>query len=237
MKAQKVSIIIPVFNEILFFEQLLKKVEEAEFCSLIKEIIIVDDASNDGTRDLLKRLEEEKPSDVYKFYYHAKNMGKGAAIRTALSYTTGNIIVIQDADLEYDPNDYNDLIRLIIEDKADVVYGSRLSGGKPTRSFKFMHLLGNKFLTFLTNILYDTTLTDMETCYKAFRSDVIKNITIKSNRFDFEPEITAKVLKRKYHLYEAPICYYGRDYHQGKKITWKDGFGAIRALVKYRFID
>jgi glycosyltransferase involved in cell wall biosynthesis len=236
MQAKKISIVIPVYNEINSLERLLDAVEKASFCTLPKEIIMVDDGSHDGTRELLKRLEEEHP-DRYKIYYHAKNMGKGAAIRTALSYITGDIIAIQDADLEYDPNDYEPLIKLILDDKADVAYGSRLSGGKPTRSFKFLHLLGNKFLTLVTNILYDTTLTDMETCYKAFRVDVIKNITIKSNRFDFEPEITAKVLKRKYHLYEVPISYYGRDYHEGKKITWKDGFGALRALIKYRIFD
>ena len=237
MKITKLSIIIPVYNEINTLESILDKVKEVDFLSLEKEIIMVDDASKDGTRELLKKIEEEDTQNRYKIYYHAKNMGKGAAIRTALSYATGDIIIIQDADLEYDPQDYVDLIKLIMDNKADVVYGSRISGGKPSRSFKFMHLIGNKFLTLLTNILYDTTLTDMETCYKAFRSDVIKNITIKSNRFDFEPEITAKVLKRKYHLYEAPISYYGRDYQEGKKITWLDGFGAIAALVKYRFFD
>lgn len=234
MKAEKISIIIPVYNEVNTLHKLLEKVKTTDYHSLEKEIILVDDASNDGTRELIKDLEN---TNEYKVYYHAKNMGKGAAIRTALSYTSGDIIIIQDADLEYEPKDYIELIQLILEDKADVVYGSRLAGGKPTRSFKFWHLIGNKFLTLLTNLLYDTTLTDMETCYKAFRSDVIKNITIKSNRFDFEPEITAKVLKRKYHLYEVPISYYGRDYAEGKKITWKDGFGAIRALVKYKFID
>ena len=235
MKANKISIVIPVYNELHTLHKILEKVTEANFCSLEKEIVMVDDGSIDGTRDLLKELENSEHN--YKIYYHAKNMGKGAAIRTALAYITGDIVVIQDADLEYDPNDYEDLIRLILENRADVVYGSRLSGGKPTRSFKFLHLLGNKFLTLLTNLLYDTTLTDMETCYKAFRTDVIKSISIKSNRFDFEPEITAKVLKRKYHLYEAPISYYGRDYTEGKKITWRDGFGAISALIKFRFID
>lgn len=235
MKAQKISIIIPVYNEMGTLEKILEKIQQAEFCSLEKEIILVDDCSIDGSRDLLKALQVS--NENYKVYYHAKNMGKGAALRTGINYATGDIVVIQDADLEYDPADYNDLVKLIIEDRADVVYGSRLSGGRPTRSFKFTHLLGNKFLTLLTNVLYDTTLTDMETCYKAFRADVIKNITIKSNRFDFEPEITAKVLKRGYHLYEAPISYYGRDYAEGKKITWKDGFGAIAALIKYRFMD
>lgn len=235
MKAQKVSIIIPVYNEISTLEKILEKVDAANFCTLEKEIILVDDASTDGTRDLIEKIEDQNPN--YKVYYHPKNMGKGAAIRTAISYITGDIAVIQDADLEYDPVEYEELIKLIIENKADVVYGSRLSGGKPTRSFKFLHLIGNKFLTFLTNLLYDTTLTDMETCYKAFRADVIKSIDIKSNRFDFEPEITAKVLKKGYHLYEAPISYFGRDYEEGKKITWKDGFGAIVALIRFRFID
>ena len=234
MKADKISVIVPVYDEITTLELILKRIEEADFCSLQKEIILVDDGSKDGSRELLKELEK---TGKYKIFYHAKNMGKGAALRTAFIYCTGDIIVIQDADLEYDPAEYKELLKLIIDDKADVVYGSRLSGGKPTRSFKFTHLLGNKFLSFLTNILYDATLTDMETCYKAFRSDVIKNIQIKSNKFDFEPEITAKVLKRKYHLYEVPISYYGRDYQEGKKITWRDGFGAIIALIKYRFID
>ena len=229
---EKISIIVPVFNEIKTLEAILEKIKKADFCSLEKEIILVDDCSIDGSKELLEQLQEN-----YKVYFHSTNMGKGAAIRTALSHSTGDVIIIQDADLEYDPADYVELIRLIIDNKADVVYGSRLSGGKPSRSFKFSHLIGNKVLTLLTNILYDTTLTDMETCYKAFRADVIKGITIKSNRFDFEPEITAKVLKKKYHLYEAPISYYGRDYAEGKKITWKDGIGAIRALIKYRFFD
>ncbi len=237
MKYSKISILVPVYNEINSLKQVLDKLEKTDICSLEKEIVVVDDGSKDGTRELLQEMEKNPLSDKIKIYYHSKNMGKGAALRTALNYATGDIIAIQDADLEYDPEEYASLISLIIENKADVVYGSRLSGGKPTRSFKFTHLLGNKFLTFVTNLLYDTTLTDMETCYKAFRSDVIKNISIKSNRFDFEPEITAKVLKRRYHLYETSISYYGRDYAEGKKITWKDGFAALAALVKYRFID
>lgn len=235
MKAETISVIIPVYNEINTLEQMLEKVGQASLCGLSKEIIMVDDGSTDGSRELLKRLEEE--DNKYKIFFHSKNMGKGAAIRTAVHYATGDIIVIQDADLEYDPVDYDDLIKLILDDRADVVYGSRLSGGKPSRSFKFSHYIGNKFLTLVTNLLYDATLSDMETCYKAFRSDVIKNINIKSNRFEFEPEITAKVLKKKYHLYETPISYYGRDFHEGKKITWRDGITALIALVKYRFFD
>lgn len=228
----KITILIPVFNEVNTLKEILKKVEEASFCGLEKEIILIDDYSTDGTRTILEEIK-----DKYKIYYHDKNMGKGAALRTGFEHMTGDITVIQDADLEYDPVDYEPLIKLIIDEKADVAYGSRLSGGKPSRSFMFTHLLGNKLLTLITNVLYNTTLTDMETCYKAFRTKFIKGIKIKSNRFDFEPEITAKVLKRGARLYELPISYYGREYDEGKKITWKDGFHAIWALVKFRFVD
>lgn len=229
---KKISIIVPVYNEINTLDIILKKIEEAPFCGLEKEIILIDDMSTDGTREHLKTLE-----DKYKVFYHEVNMGKGAAIRTGMKYITGDIMVIQDADLEYDPVDYNDLIKLIIDDKADVVYGSRLTGAKPSRSFMFTHLLGNKLLTLTTNILYGATLTDMETCYKAFRASFLQNIEIKSNRFDFEPEITAKILKKKARLYELPISYYGREYAEGKKITWIDGIHAIIALIKFRFTD
>ena len=206
------------------------KVESANFCGLDKEIILIDDNSTDGTRDLYDKIS-------HKVIYHTYNQGKGAALRTGLMDATGDIIVIQDADLEYDPNDYEPLIKLIVEGHADVCYGSRLSGGKPSRSFMFTHLLGNKFLSLLTNILYGSTLTDMETCYKAFRADFIKDIKIKSDRFDFEPEITAKVLKKGARLYELPVSYYGREFSEGKKITWRDGIHAIIALIKYRFTD
>lgn len=229
---EKISIIVPVYNEINTLEKVINRLEEVSFCGLQKEIIIVDDYSTDGTRELIKEYEGK-----YNIFYHDYNKGKGAAIRTGLSHVSGDIMVIQDADLEYDPVDYSELIKLIIENKADVVYGSRLSGGRPSRSFMFTHLMGNKLLTFITNILYNTTLTDMETCYKAFRTDFIKGIEIKSNRFDFEPEITAKVLKRKPRLYELPISYYGREYSEGKKITWKDGIHAIFALLRFRFFD
>ena len=228
----KISIIIPVFNEMGTLDKILEKVEQAPFCGLEKEIILIDDMSTDGTREHLAELEGK-----YKVFYHNYNQGKGAAIRTCLSHITGDIMVIQDADLEYDPADYEELVKLIVEDKADVVYGSRLTGAKPSRSFMFTHWLGNKVLTLTTNILYGATLTDMETCYKAFRTSFLEGIEIKSNRFDFEPEITAKVLKRKPRLYELPISYYGRDYSEGKKITWKDGFHAIWALLKFRFSD
>lgn len=238
MKASKISILIPVYNEVNFLRQILERVHNVDFCGLETEIIMVDDGSTDGTRDILKELETPQEGKApYTIKYHSKNMGKGAALRTALNYATGDIVAIQDADLEYDPKDYPELIQLILDDRADVVYGTRLSSGKPVRAFNVLHYFGNKFLTFITNILYNTTLTDMETCYKAFRSDVIKSIHIRSNRFDFEPEITAKVLKRGYHLYEAPISYFGRDFHEGKKISWRDGIWAIVALVKFRFMD
>lgn len=229
---KKISIIVPVYNEINTIDEILKKIENASFCGLEKEIILIDDMSTDGTREHLKDF-----ADKYKVFYHEKNQGKGAAIRTGMAHITGDIMVIQDADLEYDPVDYEELVRLIIEDKADVVYGSRLTGAKPSRSFMFTHLLGNKLLTLTTNILYGATLTDMETCYKAFRSSFLDGIQIKSNRFDFEPEITAKMLKKKARLYELPISYYGREYAEGKKITWKDGIHAIIALLKFRFTD
>lgn len=228
----KVSIIVPVFNEINTLDTIIEKIENASFCTLEKEIILIDDMSTDGTREHLKNYEEK-----YKVFYHDKNMGKGAAIRTGMAHITGDIMVIQDADLEYDPVDYEDLIKLIIDDRADVVYGSRLTGAKPSRSFMFTHLLGNKLLTLTTNILYGATLTDMETCYKAFRATFLEGIEIKSDRFDFEPEITAKMLKKKARLYELPISYYGREYSEGKKITWKDGVHAIAALLKFRFMD
>lgn len=229
---KKITVLIPVFNEVNTLKVILQKVEEASFCGLEKEIILIDDFSTDGTKAILDELK-----DKYKIFYHTKNMGKGAALRTGLEHVTGDIVVIQDADLEYDPVDYEPLIKLILQGKADVVYGSRLSGGKPSRSFMFTHFVGNKLLTLITNILYNTTLTDMETCYKAFKTEFIKDIEIKSNRFDFEPEITAKVLKKGARLYELPISYYGREYEEGKKITWKDGIHAILALVKYRFTD
>lgn len=227
---KKITILIPVYNEFNTLKTILSKVEEARFCGLEKEIILIDDYSTDGTRDLYKDL-------PYKVLYHEYNQGKGAALRTGFKEASGDIIAIQDADLEYDPKDYEPLIQLILNEKADVCYGSRLSGGKPSRSFMFHHLLGNKFLSLLTNILYGSTLTDMETCYKAFKSEFIKGIEIKSNRFDFEPEITAKVLKRGARLYEVPISYYGREFAEGKKITWRDGIHAIIALIKYRFVD
>jgi len=228
------SILMPVYDEVRTIREIISRVEAAELGTSQKELIIVDDGSRDGTRELLKELAQ---TSQHKIYFHGQNMGKGAALRTALTYVTGDIVLIQDADLEYDPSEYAELIKPIVEGRADAVYGSRMTGGKVTRAFNFWHYIGNRVLTFTTNVLYNSTLSDMETCYKVFRVDVIKNMHIKSNGFDFEPEITAKLLRRKYKLYEMAISYYGRDFTEGKKITWRDGFGALWALVKYRFVD
>lgn len=228
------SILMPVYNEAQTLREIIQRVEAVNLGDVRKELIIVDDGSKDGTREVLKQMAQDSQ---HKIYFHGQNMGKGAALRTALTYAQGDIILIQDADLEYDPAEYTELIKPILEGRADVVYGSRLTGGKVARAFNFWHYLGNKMLTFVTNVLYNAILTDMETCYKVFRADVIKNFQIKSNKFDFEPEITAKILKRRYKLYEMPISYYGRDFSEGKKITWRDGFAAIWALIKYRFVD
>jgi glycosyltransferase involved in cell wall biosynthesis len=225
---------MPVYNEAATINEILQRVETVDLGDVRKELIIVDDFSTDGTRDLLRSLNEQ---GRYRVYFHSQNMGKGAALRTALTYASGDIVIIQDADLEYDPAEYAELLKPILDGRADVVYGSRLSGAKVARAFNFWHYVGNKLLTFITNLLYNSILSDMETCYKVFRADVIKNIQIKSNRFDFEPEVTAKILKRKHKLYEMPISYYGRDFSEGKKITWRDVFAAIWALVKYRFVD
>lgn len=233
-KPPLLSILMPVYNEAKTVHEIIARVEATDIGDVRKELIVVDDGSTDGTRDVLRQLSD---SEDHKIYFHGHNMGKGAALRTALTYASGDIILIQDADLEYDPAEYAELIKPILEGRADVVYGSRLTGGKVARAFNFWHFIGNKVLTLTTNVLYNAVLSDMETCYKVFRADVIKNIQIKSNRFDFEPEITAKVLRRKYKLYEMPISYYGRDFSEGKKITWRDGFAAVWALVKYRFMD
>jgi len=230
----KITILIPIFNELHTLETILKKVDEVSFCNLEKEIILIDDYSTDGTREILEKLKTQAP-DKYKIFYHDKNIGKGAALRTGFEHVTGDIVVIQDADLEYDPADYEPLIKMILEDKADVVYGSRFMGVQPSGSFMLTHRLGNKLLTFIANVVFNTTLTDMETCYKAFKSEVLKDIKIESDRFDFEPEITAKVLKKGVRLVELPISYYGRKFDEGKKITWMDGIHAIAALVKFRF--
>jgi len=222
----KLSILIPVYNERTTILKILERVQAVPYD---KEIIAVDDGSTDGTRELLAQAEG------VTVLYHDRNRGKGAAIVTALAHATGDIIVIQDADLEYDPRDYKQLIEPIVEGRAKVVYGSRFLG--PRMAMFFWHMLANKMLTLMTNILYDAILSDMETGYKAFRADVIKGMRLRSHRFDFEPEVTAKVLKRGIRIFEVPIAYYGREYSEGKKIGVKDGFVAVWTLLKYRFVD
>ena len=225
----EISVIIPVYNEHNTIAEVIRRVEEQSF---EKEIIVVDDCSTDGTRKILQ--ETAWPDNVH-ILYHQKNQGKGAAIRTALGSVSKDVIIIQDADLEYNPSDFATVLKPIQDGVADVVYGSRFLGIH--RSFMLHHYVGNKLLTITTNLLYNNILTDMETGYKAFLAPVLKGVRIRSNRFDFEPEITAKVLKRGYRIYEVPIYYAGRDYAEGKKITWRDGFAAIWALIRFRFVN
>ena len=226
------SVVMPVYNEKNYVLKIISKVLSLD---MVKELIVVDDCSTDGTRELLKNT---KFDDRVKIYYHEKNMGKGAALRTGFGHATKDVVVVQDADLEYDPNEFKEMMKPISDGMADVVYGSRLSGGKPQRVCMFWHKVGNDFLSFITNFLYNSTITDMETCYKMFRKSVIDKIKIKSNDFAVEPELTAKILKNKaLRVYEIPISYYGRTYAEGKKISWKHGFGALWALLKYRFVN
>lgn len=226
----KLSVIIPVYNEVESIQTIVKRVQDTK---LVKEIVIVDDGSKDGTRDILKAMDGKKGVRVI---LHEKNQGKGAAVRTGMAAATGEVLLIQDADLEYDPRDYPELLKPIEEGLADVVYGSRFLG-RAHRVTMFWHMVANKSLTLLTNILYDTILTDMETGYKVFRREVIEGMTIRANSFNFEPEFTAKILKRKYRIFEVPITFNPRDYSQGKKIKLHDAFEAIWALLKYRFVD
>jgi glycosyltransferase involved in cell wall biosynthesis len=227
----KLSVLMPVYNESPTLEQIIAKVQQVP---IDKELVLVDDFSTDGSREILKDL-ERKNDPRLKVLYHEKNRGKGAAIRTGIQATSGEYIIIQDADLEYDPNDYLKLMTTLEQGHADVVYGSRFLG--KFQNMSLTHLLGNKVLTVLTNLLYGTKLTDMETCYKLVKGPIFKSITIKTDRFNFEPEITAKLLKKKLRIVEVPISYDGRAFDQGKKISWKDGFAAIWALIKFRFLD
>ena len=224
------SVVIPVYNEAGNIQEIIKRVQKQ---NLANEIIVVDDGSSDGTRDILGSLDGKGNLRVI---LHEHNKGKGAAVMTGMKAARGDILLIQDADLEYDPRDYPKLLQPLDEGLADVVYGSRFLGG-PRRVAMFWHMIANKLLTTMTNILYDTILTDMETGYKVFRREVIEGMTIKSNRFDFEPEFTAKVLKRHHRIFEVPITFNPRDYSQGKKIKLKDAFAAVWTLLKYRFVD
>ena len=224
------SVIIPCYNEINTIEEVINKVKNTSIKS--KQIIIIDDFSTDGTREFLNTLKEES----IKVVLQNRNQGKGAAIAKGINFATGDISIIQDADLEYDPNEYEKLINPIIANNADVVFGSRFQGAEPHRVVYFWHRLGNGFLTLLSNIMTDINLTDMETCYKAFRTEILKSITIREKRFGFEPEITAKVARKRCSIYEVGISYYGRTYEEGKKIGWKDGVRAIWCIVKYNLL-
>jgi len=245
----KLSIIMPVYNERNTLEEIVSRVRDVDLTvnrdssnrllpgpvTLAREIVIVDDGSTDGTREILDRWRAEAASDMC-IVFHERNGGKGAALRTGFERASGDIFVIQDADLEYDPRDYVKLLEPLLEGRSPVIYGSRFSGG-PRSAMSLSHTLGNKLLTVFTNLLFGTSLSDMETCYKCFRRDVIANMSLRSRRFEIEPELTAKILKRGYTIFEVPISYNGRNFHEGKKISWQDGFSAVRTLLKYRFVD
>ena len=226
-----ISIIIPVYNEATTIATILQQVDAVQL-PFAKEIVVVDDFSIDGTREILRTV-ESNGSGKFQIIYHDKNKGKGAAIKSGFALANGDIFIIQDADLEYDPQEYPKLIKPIVDGKADVVYGSRFSGGGPHRVLFFWHYVGNTFLTLLSNMCTNLNLTDMETCYKAFKKEVLSRIDIKENRFGFEPEFTAKVAKLRCRIYEVGISYSGRTYSEGKKINWKDGIWAIWCIVKY----
>ena len=237
----RLSIIIPVYNEAATFEELLSRVLAVEV-GMERQVVIIDDASNDGTRALYPRIKERWPDEDIVIKMQSVNKGKGAALREAFKHITGDLVLIQDADLEYNPEDYNYLLKPLLEDKADVVYGSRFRGGAAHRVDRFWHMVGNRFVTLLSNMCTDLNLTDMETCYKVFRREVLDGLTFKTNRFDFEPEFTAKVSKpnrdgRRWRVYEVGISYAGRSHDEGKKISVLDGFPALWAIIKYRFFD
>ena len=234
-----ISVVIPIYNERETLELIIDRVKAVP---IRKEIILVDDGSQDGTRDILKQLEEQEPDDsgnALRVILHEQNQGKGAAVRTGFLAAKGDIVLIQDADLEYDPAEYPRLLRPILEDEADVVYGSRFLGDQPHRVLYYWHYLGNRFLTTLSNCFTNLNLTDMETCYKVFRKEVIQEIApkLKQNRFGFEPEITARISRRPYRIFEMSVSYSGRTYDQGKKIGWKDGVSAIKCILRYGLFD
>lgn len=245
----RLSIIMPVYNERSTLEEIVQRVRAVNLVvnadgsntlldgpiELEREIVIVDDGSTDGTRAILDAWRADPPDDM-QIIYHEQNSGKGAALRTGFQHATGDIFVIQDADLEYDPRDYVKLLEPLLEGRAPIIYGSRFMGG-PRSAMSLTHTLGNKFLTIMTNVLYGTALTDMETCYKCFRREVINGMPLRSRAFEIEPELTAKFLKRGYNIFEVSISYNGRTFHEGKKIDWRDGFSAVRTLLRYRFAD
>jgi len=228
----KLSIIVPAYNEARTIREILRRVREAPLEGMEREILVVDDGSTDGTRELLQ--EEERQGHIFAFY-HPENRGKGAAVRTGLEHAKGDIVLIQDADLEYDPRDYAALIAPIREGRAQVVYGSRFQGSQ--RTMFLSQRLANRLLTLTTNLLYGSALTDMETCYKVFAADLIKSLPLRARGFEIEPEITAKVLKGRHRIHEVPVSYTSREYREGKKINWRDGLKSLWWLVKYRFVD
>lgn len=226
----KLSIVVPVYNEAMMISQAIEKIQKVGLGGLEKEIIIVDDYSTDGTKEELSKF---KSVNNIKILYHDKNSGKGAALRTGFDAVTGDFVIVQDADLEYDPQDYPRLLKPLLDDKADVVYGSRFTGTEPHRVLFFWHYFGNWFLTALSNIMTNLNLTDTESCYKAFRSGILRQIKLKEDRFGFDPEFTAKISKLKLRIYEVGISYFGRTYAEGKKVNWKDGLVVIWCILKY----
>ena len=235
----KLSVLIPVYNEERTLEEVVRRVCAVQ---MAKEIILVDDGSKDRSREILARLKDQSerandPLNQIKVFFQPENQGKGAAIKTAISHVTGDVVIVQDADLEYDPKDYPSLLEPIQDGSADVVYGTRFAGGGAHRVLFFWHSLGNRTLTLLSNMLTNLNLSDMEVGYKVFRAEVLKGIELKSNRFGFEPEITIKLAKKRCRFYEVPISYHGRTYEEGKKITWKDGIAALYYMIRFRFSD
>ena len=232
----KLSVVIPVYNERATLEELVSRVLAVDL-AMEREVILVDDGSTDGTREVYPKIRQRWPDESFVIRLQERNRGKGAALRTGFESACGDIIIIQDADLEYDPQDYPKLLAPILDGKADVVYGSRFVGAQATRVLFFWHMVGNRFLTLLSNALTNLNLTDMETCYKVFRSEVVRSLRLRSEKFTIEPEITAKVARGRWRIYEVGISYAGRDYSEGKKITWVDGLHALWAIVKFRLID
>ncbi len=228
----KLSIVMPVYNEEETLEEIMRRVQDTPYH---KEVILVDDASQDKSRDIMAQLAQEYEN--VRLFYHERNQGKGAALRTAFGQVTGDVVVIQDADLEYNPEDYPSLLESIERGVADVVYGTRMVGGRPHRVLFFWHYMGNRVVTTLSNMFTNLNLSDMEVGYKVFRAEVLKDIRISSNRFGVEPELTAKVAKGRWRIYEVPIQYHGRDYSEGKKITWRDGIAAVYHIVRFRYWD